>query len=657
MNTNDWEKISDRFERALALPMAQRSAYLNDLARTEGEDLSREVAALLQADQDSEDFLPTNALRLTAKHIAQHEAPISANQIFGNYRIIEKLGAGGMGEVFLALDETLQRRVALKFLPQFFMQDAEQRARFELEARAASALNHPNILTVYEIGSANGRAFIATEYIEGVTLRHRISVHDLTLSEILNLTEQIAEALSAAHEAGIIHRDIKPENIMLRPDGYVKVLDFGLASGLRSAERRLRIDEAETLLQTVPDKAPLPPDTPHSALHNPQSTMGTPRYMSPEQVRGEALDARTDVWSLGVTLYEMLTGKALWAGKSNEQILPAISGTEPVVIQLNEEQQHLQPVLQKALAKDLSQRYNTAQSLRADLQRAARPRQISRRWLAAAALLLVAVFIALAWRMTSTAPPQKLYWELSELEKTQFVVSAAQAITARLGDNPASMTPEQIARIQKHVEHYASKRNSLATTPGRESIKTVYARASVYAPFIIKEFRARNLPPILGLYIAMNETEYHPCTASAVGAKGLFSFMPQTALRYGLQLKPQDERCDPRRIANAAARYLDDLTKLFGRDSDGMILAMAAYNCGEHCVSRAMADVQKRNVPRVNFWTLLELNASLPNPLGNETQNYVPKFLAGAILGEHPDRFGLEIQPLSQYAPNPRGDK
>jgi serine/threonine protein kinase len=650
MSTNNWETISDRLEHALALPMAERNVYLAEVSRTDGADISREVAALLQADQDSEDFLQTNALRLTAKHIANHEAPICADETFGNYRIVKKLGAGGMGEVFLAIDETLQRRVALKFLPQFFMQDDEQRARFADEARAASALNHPNILTVYEIGSANGRAFIATEYVEGVTLRERIATCDLTVPEILSITEQIAEALSAAHAAGIIHRDIKPENMMVRPDGYVKVLDFGLAAELRIADCGLRIEESLLLESALPASS-------NSAIRNPQSAIGTPRYMSPEQVRGEALDGRTDLWSLGATLYEMLTARALWTGNSTEQILSAIKDDKPAPLQLSAEHPHLQAILQKALAKDSAQRYANAQDLRADLKRAARPRQISRRWFVAAALLFVAILTAMMWRMNSTSPPQTLYWELSETAKTQFVTSAAQTITARLGDRPASLTPEHVTRIRAHVERYIDKRDSLATTPGQESIKTVYARASVYAPFIIEEFRAHNLPPILGLYIAMNETEYHPCTESAVGAKGLFSFMPRTAENYGLRLKPQDERCDPRKIANAAARYLDDLTKIFGRDADGVTLAMIAYNCGEHCVARAIADAERRSVPRVNIWTLLEYNADSQSPLSKETQNYAPRFLAAAILGEHPDRFGLEIQPLSQYASNSRDDK
>src|SRR5262245_31209708 len=239
MQTEEWEKISRLFERALSLPDAERRTYLAEIASAEGAAISDEVKALLQADQDSDGFLRIGALGLAARQLAVNAnsaEQIQLNTKYGNYRVLAQLGAGGMGEVYLALDETLGRRAALKFLPRIFMQDEAQRARFEREARAASALNHPNILTVYEIGVARGRAFIATEYVEGKTLRDRIAEQNLSHKEILRIAEQIGEALNAAHAAGLIHRDIKPENIMLRPDGYAKLLDFGLAKPLHIEE-------------------------------------------------------------------------------------------------------------------------------------------------------------------------------------------------------------------------------------------------------------------------------------------------------------------------------------------------------------------------------------------------------------------------------------
>jgi serine/threonine protein kinase len=657
MRIEEWEKVSGLFERALALPEAERHAYLVEIARAEGETISNEVVALLQADKDSGGFLRTSALGMAAEQLAdsaRSAEQIQPNAKYGNYRILDQLGAGGMGEVYLALDETLGRQVALKFLPRLFMQDETQLARFEREARAASALNHPNILTVYEIGGAHGRAFIATEYVEGKTLRAKIGEQNLSHREILRIAEQIGEALNAAHAAGLIHRDIKPENIMLRPDGYVKLLDFGLA-------RPVHFEEGARSAAAIA--------SPHRQTQH-GLILGTPGYMSPEQSRGAPLDGRSDLWSLGATLYELLTGNALIAGAANGDA----GGRAMVELNLNGEQKLFEPMLRKALAEELDQRFQSAGDFLAEVRRVrsalgrSQPGEATRRatiWaLAAAALFIVALIGLWPWRkaalVATTAdsqnsfsqppvPAEKLYWELGETEKTAFIREAGQNIAKMLGDNPSAHTPEQIARIKKHIESYTAKRNSLSTELGRESIKAVYARASVYAPFIIEGFRARGLPPILGLYIAMNETDYHPCAKSGVGAKGLFSFMPQTAERYGLQLAPEDERCDPRKIALAAARYLEDLTRLYGRDADAITLALMAYNSGETRVAQVIAELKAMNYQPSSFWAILDNNARLSVPLNAETQNYAPRFFAAAILGENPQRFGLEIQRLSAY--------
>ncbi|HKQ74791.1 MAG TPA: serine/threonine-protein kinase [Blastocatellia bacterium] len=665
MEIREWEKISRLLESALSLPEDERQVYLVEITRAEGEAISNEVRALLQADQDSDGFLRTNALGLIAEQLAdsaKSAEQIQPNAKYGNYRILARLGEGGMGEVYLALDETLGRKAALKFLPPLFMQDDAQLARFEREARAASALNHPNILTVYEIGSAHGRAFIATEYVEGKTLRDKIAEQNLSPKEILRIAEQIGAALNAAHASGLIHRDIKPENIMLRPDGYVKLLDFGLAKPLRLKE----------------------PASPVSTFANTQSQMrqqtqhglilGTPRYMSPEQARGAQLDGRSDLWSLGATLYEMLTGNALFTDAATGQIVREGAGRAMIELKLNDGQKLFQPMLEKALAEDLDQRFQSAGDFLAEVKRVRfamersqpsdSPRR-AKRWALAAAALAVAALIVLApWRKASLVEPtadtqssfsraqvptEKLYWELSETEKMAFIQDAAHDIAKMLGEDPAAPAPEQIVWIKKHVEAYVAKRNSLSIERGEESIKSVYARASVYAPFIIEAFRARSLPPILGLYIAMNETDYHPCMKTAVGAKGLFSFMPQTAVRYGLQLAPEDERCDPHKIAQAAAHYLQDLTRLFGQDADAMTLSMLAYNSGETRIASAIAELKTMNLQPFSYWTLLENNARLSVPLNRESQNYAPRFFAAAILGENPQRFGLEIQRLSAY--------
>src|SRR5205085_11190983 len=206
-----------------------------------------------------------------------------------HYRVDRLIGVGGMGEVYLAEDPTLRRKVALKLLPARFTQDDERVRRFQREARAASALNHPNIITIYEIGQSDSVHYIATEFIEGETLRQRMTTRKLTLGEVLDVAIGVTSALVAAHDAGIVHRDIKPENIMLRPDGYVKVLDFGLA---KLSDQPAAIAPDEALTKQVRTGSGM--------------IMGTAGYMSPEQARGKSVDARSDIFSLGAVIYEMI---------------------------------------------------------------------------------------------------------------------------------------------------------------------------------------------------------------------------------------------------------------------------------------------------------------------------------------------------------------
>ncbi|HEX4945636.1 MAG TPA: protein kinase [Blastocatellia bacterium] len=290
---------------------------------------------------------------------------ITTGTRFGHYEVTTFLGKGGMGEVCLAEDTRLSRKVALKLLPSEFTMDSERLRRFELEARAASGLNHPNIITIYDIGVQYDTHYIATEYIAGETLRARLQ-RPISLDETLSITLQVAHALAAAHEAGIIHRDIKPENVMIRQDGIVKVLDFGLAKLMetRKAESGAQKEEAETLLQGEPNN-------PQSAISNPQSTapgivMGTASYMSPEQARGEKVDERTDIFSLSVVLYEMLAGKRPFEGVNMIDVLGAILHQEPAPLPLQNKE--AQRILTKALQKDRAARYQTAQAFAHDLQ-------------------------------------------------------------------------------------------------------------------------------------------------------------------------------------------------------------------------------------------------------------------------------------------------
>jgi serine/threonine-protein kinase len=290
-----------------------------------------------------------------------------------HYRIISKLGEGGMGEVYLAEDLKLGRRVALKLLPAKFTQDKERIRRFEQEARAASQLSHPNILSIYEIGEADGTHFIATEFVEGQTLRRRAGGRRLPVNEALEIAIQIAGALTAAHEAGITHRDIKPENIMLREDRLVKVLDFGLAK-LAGSDFLSSLDPSATQGETVGESfkdlfATSPLDTSQST--SPGVILGTISYMSPEQARGFKVDARTDIFSLGIVLYEMVAGRPPFEGPTTGDMIVAIldRNPPPLARYAPEAPDELEWILFKALAKDREDRYQLVKSLMADLKR------------------------------------------------------------------------------------------------------------------------------------------------------------------------------------------------------------------------------------------------------------------------------------------------
>jgi serine/threonine protein kinase len=281
----------------------------------------------------------------------QPQPELSVGEKIGHYNIVSLLGAGGMGQVYLAEDSKLGRKIALKLLPGEFTDNEFRLRRFQHEARAASSLNHPNILTIHEIGLIGDRHFIATEFIDGETLRRRMNRARLRFQEALRIAAQVAEALAAAHAAGIVHRDIKPENIMLRPDGYVKVLDFGLA--------KLTEPQAPAEASTTDNT-----DTPGII-------MGTVRYMSPEQARGQEVDARCDIFSLGVVVYEMIAGRAPFEGETKSDLIAALLKLEPPALALcaTDAPDELQNIGSKALCKDRDQRYQTIEDMLADIER------------------------------------------------------------------------------------------------------------------------------------------------------------------------------------------------------------------------------------------------------------------------------------------------
>src|SRR5258707_5600518 len=284
--------------------------------------------------------------------------PLGVNTTLSHYRIVSKIGAGGMGEVYLADDTRLRRKVALKVLPENIGTDTDRLLRFEREAFAASGLNHPNILTIFEFGAAGTTHFLASEFVDGEALRERMSRSGMTVTETLEIAIQIASALQAAHEAGIIHRDIKPDNVMIRADGYVKVLDFGLAKLSEPgavATGFISDPEAQTRIQLQTQAGMI---------------MGTVAYMSPEQARGHEVDKRTDVWSLGCVLYEMLTRQQPFRGETTADALANIIHREPIPLLMlrQDANTELERIITRTLRKNKSERYQDATNLLLDLK-------------------------------------------------------------------------------------------------------------------------------------------------------------------------------------------------------------------------------------------------------------------------------------------------
>ena len=346
------KQIEEIYHAALGISPEKRESFFRECCGAD-ENLRREVESLLSFEQSSGNFLDRPPESLAAEMFDEHDkqADLTGRE-FGHYKIIKILGKGGMGEVYLAEDARLKRCVALKILPSAFAADVSRRNRFEQEARAASALNHPNILTVHEFGAENGIYFLATEYIEGETLRERIG-GELPLADALDIAAQSAFALVAAHAAGIVHRDIKPENIMIRADGIVKVLDFGIAKLITTP-----FDTEGETLEII------------STQTKPGVMIGTLAYMSPEQVRGETLDARSDVFSLGVCLYEMLTRQNPFQKATAGDVIAAILKENPMpVTQENAVfPAELERISSKALRKKRDERYQTSRDFLLDLK-------------------------------------------------------------------------------------------------------------------------------------------------------------------------------------------------------------------------------------------------------------------------------------------------
>jgi len=349
MTPERWQQLKQIFQSVLERKPAERSAFLNEACAGDPA-LRNEVESLIASHDQAGDSIEAMAAE-AATEMLENERAIVGRQI-GHYQVLSRIGRGGMGEVFLAQDTRLGRKVALKLLRRDFTGNEERLRRFRQEAQAASALNHPNILTIHEIGQEGSLHFIATEYVEGKTLREALSGTRMSLGQVLDIAAQVASALAAAHNAGIIHRDIKPENIMLRSDGYVKVLDFGLA---KLSDPKTAYSEAPTLVKVETE---------------PGVVMGTFSYMSPEQARGLAVDARTDIWSLGVMIYEMVAGRQPFEGETSSDVMSLILQREPPPLAHSwpEVPGELERIVRKALHKDKEERYQTSKDLVIDLR-------------------------------------------------------------------------------------------------------------------------------------------------------------------------------------------------------------------------------------------------------------------------------------------------
>ncbi len=663
MTPERWQHVEEIFQAALDRPPQERAAFFAETCPHDDE-LKREATSLIEAYEQAGDFIEDSALEHDAGVLLGHQSTISGGRQIDRYTVIEPIGRGGMAEVYLAHDERLDRNVALKILPNYFVTDEGQLRRFQVEARAVSALNQINIITIFDVGQSEGIRFIATEYIEGHDLRELIAGPDLKCNEVVGLVMQMLSGLSAAHAAGIVHRDIKPENVMVRNDGVVKILDFGVAKLLeRNSSHEAPGQRAETEVGVI---------------------VGTIGYMSPEQLHCLPVDRRTDIWSAGVVLYELLTRQSPFAGMSRADTIAAILEREPKPLGGSAGPSRplieLQRIVTRALQKDRDQRYQSADEMVADLKAltasgvnempvpsalistpdnavAVRPSALKRFRLLALALVVIMVVVAGAFiyrRVTTrtinknvSAAPAKPYLHMSTDEQLAFIDQQQQRISAMMGDRPAKIDQESLRIIKAYVDRYAARVNTVPPGFSGEPLSAAFARAVPEVSRVARPFAERRIPIVVGIYLPMIESAYQPCVENSIGAKGLFQFMPSTAATYGVS---RAEMCDVDKMSSAAARYIADRMAEMGDDSQSMTLVLLSFNRGDPAVRDALRRMREAdNTARRDFWTLFANREKLGDPFRSEA-GYVHNFFAAAIVGENPASFDLKTPPLTSLA-------
>lgn len=653
MTPEQWHKVEEVLQGALDRAPQERASFV-DAACDGDEQLVLETTSLINAFEAAGDFIEEPALAKDASVLVGQEFDEKIGSDIGRYRILQRLGVGGMGVVYLAEDLQLHRRVALKILPAYFASDDARLRRFQREARAVSSLNHPNILTIHEVGEVEGLYFIATEFIAGQTLRELAAERSLSSEEILNISEQIVSALAAAHADGIVHRDIKPENIMRRDDGLVKILDFGIAK------------------LTEPLSVENPSDQAARTQTEAGLILGTVNYMSPEQARGLVVDERADIWSFGVVLYELLSKQLPFSGATRMDTLVSILEREPEIPERSGSEGGLFQIAAKCLNKDAAGRYQTAGELLSALKNVstgttAASETLSeltqspsdevaansgrRKILAAAVIAVIIAGLTAAifsWRSNRSAPvnpvAKKLYKQMNEAEQLAFIRDEEQRISAMMGDRPAKLNDAAVNAIKRYVDHYLARDQKISSG---EPLKNIYGRAPEYVPLIAREFKARKVPVIIGIYLPVVESAYRPCFENQFGSKGLFQFLPQTARLYGVS---REEMCDVKKMAPAAAQYIADHMAELGDDAESMTLVLLSYNRGAEWVRENLREVRSADDYERNFWTLLAHQDKLDDAFRRESSGYVPNFFAAAIIGENPEVFELPLAPLSELS-------